>query len=109
MVRCMKTDFIATSHEIDRLFACNRISAMIWNKVLDLAKTYRKANNGAWISQTQLEKELKGTYPLYSQSVQAVAQRYCANRKSAKAARDKGGAAFRLRFRQERYRYDVGD
>ena len=86
----MKTDFYATYDEIDRLFACNRISAMIWNKILDKAKEYRKKHNGAWISQGQLEKELKNIYPLHSQSVQAVAQRYCDNRQSTKAARDKG-------------------
>ena len=95
----MKTDFYATYDEIDRLFACNRISAMVWNKFLDLAKAYRKAHNGGWISQGELEKELKGIYPLYSQSVQTVAQRYCHNRASTKAARDKGHLNVRYPWR----------
>lgn len=90
MIRCSKTDFYASPEEIDRLFACNRISAMIWNKCLDIAKQYRNANDGKWISYDNLQRHLKGLYPLNSQSVQAVAERYCDARKATKEARDKG-------------------
>ena len=72
------------------LFACNKISAMIWNKILDLQHEYRKNNNGKWISKAELQKKLKGIYPLNSQSVQAVTDKYCDARLATKNARDKG-------------------
>ena len=91
MIRCLKTDFKASKETIDKLFACNRISATIWNKCLELAKEYRKANNNAWISNSELQKNLKGLYPpLHSQSIQSVGERYCDARQATKAARDKG-------------------
>lgn len=90
MIRCLKTDFKVSKENLNKLFACNRISAMIWNKCLDLAKEYREINDGAWIQNGELQKEIKGLYPLHSQSVQAVSDRYCDARLGAKQARDKG-------------------
>lgn len=90
MIRCLKTDFKTSKENLDKLFACNRISAMVWNKCLDLAKRYRIVNDGAWIQKGDLQKELKDLYPLHSQSVQAITDRYCDARDGAKAARDKG-------------------
>lgn len=72
------------------LFACNKISAMIWNKILDLQREYRANNNGKWISKGELQKNLKGIYPINSQSVQAVTEKYCDVRSATKQARDKG-------------------
>lgn len=90
MIRCIKTEFYVSKEDLERLFACNRISAMVWNKCLCLAKEYRRANDGKWISKGMLLKLLKSTYPLNAQSVQSVAERYEDARASAKAARDKG-------------------
>ena len=90
MIRCLTTDFNASKDNLDKLFACNRISAMIWNKCLELARNYRLDNDGAWIQKGDLQKELKNIYPLHSQSVQAVTDRYCDAREGAKAARDAG-------------------
>ena len=90
MIRCIKTEFYVSKEDLEKLFACNRISAMIWNKCLELAKDYRKANGGKWISKGKLQKPLKNIYPLHSQSVQSVVERYDDARLGAKAARDKG-------------------
>lgn len=90
MMRCIKAEFYVSKEDLEKLFACNRISAMIWNKCLELAKEYRKANDGKWISAGKLKNKLKGIYPLHSQSVQAVVERYDDARTSAKAARGKG-------------------
>ncbi|MBR1397862.1 MAG: hypothetical protein IJ563_10070 [Selenomonadaceae bacterium] len=46
MKRTIKTDFKSSRENLDKLFACNRISAMVYNKVLDLQKEYRKDHNG---------------------------------------------------------------
>lgn len=90
MIRCLKADFKTSKENLDKLFACNRISAMIWNKCLQLSKEHREANEGKWISLDGIQKYTKGVYPLHSQSVQSVSERYCWSRDAAKAARDKG-------------------
>ena len=90
MIRVIKTNFSATKETFDLLFACNRISAQIWNESLKIAKEYALANNGEWINKTKLQKQLKNRFPLHSQSVQAVAHKYLFARDSAKQARLKG-------------------
>ncbi|WP_240416153.1 hypothetical protein [Paenibacillus periandrae] len=72
MIRCIKTEFRTTKENLNRLFACNRISAEIWNECLTHARNYASQHEGKWISQSQLQSELKGQFPLHSQSVQAV-------------------------------------
>ena len=69
MIRCLKADFKTSKENLDKLFACNRISAMIWNKCLQLSKEHREANEGKWISLDGIQKYTKGVYPLHSQSV----------------------------------------
>ena len=90
MIRCLKADFTTSKEDFDRLFDCNRLSAEIWNKCLDVAKQYRKANNGKWIANKDLQKHLKGSFSLHSQSIQAVGERYCDARAATKEARAKG-------------------
>ena len=90
MIRVIKTNFSATKEPPDLLFACNRISAQIWNESLRIAKEYALASNGDWINQSKLFKALKKRYPMHSQSVQSVAKRYLFARDSAKKARAKG-------------------
>ena len=90
MKRTIKTDCKCSRENLDRLFACNRISAMVYNKVLDLQKSYRKVHNGKWISDKELFEATKGIYAINSQSVQAVVQKYLAAGVATKLARDKG-------------------
>ena len=90
MKRTIKTDFKCSRENLDKLFACNRISAMVYNKVLELQKEYRKAHDGEWISDRELFEATKGIYAINSQSVQAVVQKYLAARAATKLARDKG-------------------
>lgn len=75
---------------MDQLFACNRISAEIWNECLAIAKAYAGRNDGKWIGKSQLQAELKGKYPLHSQSIQAVCHTYLFARNSAHQAKSKG-------------------
>ncbi|BAU29810.1 putative transposase [Aneurinibacillus soli] len=90
MIRTMKTRFYASKHNLDRLFACNRESANVWNECISLAKTYAMQNNGRWIGKTELQKLIKGKYPLHSQSIQAVAHKYLFSRDGARQAKQKG-------------------
>ncbi|MDF2714198.1 MAG: transposase, OrfB family protein, partial [Paenibacillus sp.] len=93
MIRCMKTPFRASKADLERLFACNRISAAIWNRCLHVAKNYSLRHDGKWIGQTELQAALKHQFPLHSQSVQAVCHKYIFARDSAKEAKKHGFAS----------------
>jgi putative transposase len=93
MIRCLKTAFQTSKADLERLFACNRISAQIWNRCLSVAKNYSLHHDGKWIGKTELQAALKHQFPLHSQSVQAVCHKYLFARDSAKQAQLHGLAA----------------
>ena len=90
MIRCLHSVFHTSIDDLNRLFACNRISALIWNKVLELSKFYRIVTNGKWITESDLKILLKNVYPLHSQSVQTVIEKYIQNREDTLLANKKG-------------------
>ena len=71
MYRTLKVPFRTSKHTIKTLFDIHRLG-------------------GKWITQTDLQKELKGLYPLHSQTIQAVAHKFLAAREGTKEARLKG-------------------
>ncbi len=83
MKRTIKSSFNCSRDDLNRLFACNRISALVWNKILDLQREKLR-------SKGDLQKALKGLYPINSQSVQAVTDKYCAACLATKSAKDNG-------------------
>lgn len=83
MKRTIKTYFNCSRESLNRLFACNRISALVWNKILDLQREKLRSKN-------DLQKALKGLYPINSQSVQAVTDKYCAACLATKSAKNLG-------------------
>lgn len=83
MKRTIKLSFKCSREDLNRLFACNRISALVWNKILELQREKLR-------SKGDLQKSLKGLYPINSQSVQAVTDKYCAACLATKSARDNG-------------------
>jgi putative transposase len=87
--RTMKTTFYASSTTIQCLFDIRRLSGVIWNDCVQIARYYYRLG-GKWISQTDLQKELKGLYPLHSQTIQGVAHKFLQAREGAKEARKKG-------------------
>ena len=90
MIRCLKIDFETSKENLDRLFECNRISALIGNECLKVAKEYALANAGKWINKTLLQQAIKDKFPLHSQSVQSVAHKYLFSRDAAYKANLKG-------------------
>jgi len=90
MIRCLHSSFHTSKDDLNRLFACNRISALIWNKILDLSKFYRIITNGKWITESDLKALLKNVYPIYSESVQTVVEKYIQNREDTLLANKKG-------------------
>jgi len=89
MLRAKKIDFKACSSEIDRLFACNRESASVWNQCLQISKQHH-VEHGKWISKSDLQKATKRRFHLHSQSIQAVCHKYLFARDSAYQAIQKG-------------------
>ena len=83
MKRAIKSQFKCSREDLNRLFACNRISALIWNKILELQREKLR-------SKGDLQKALKGLYPTNSQSVQAVTDKYYAACLATKSAGDSG-------------------
>ena len=89
-IKVLKTTFLASKEAVDQLFACNRISALIWNDVLQISKAFSLANDGKWAGKSYLQEQTKNRYPLHSQSVQSVVHRYFFARNAAHAAILKG-------------------
>ena len=83
MKRTIKSSFKCSRDNLNRLFACNRISALVWNKILELQREKLR-------SKGDLQKALKDLYPINSQSVQAVSDKYCAACLATKSAKDNG-------------------
>ncbi len=89
MYRTMKVPFYASENTIQRLFDIRRQCGVIWNDCVQIARYYFRLGGG-WITQTDLQKELKGFHPLHSQTIQAVAHKFLQAREGAKEARKKG-------------------
>ena len=89
MFRSQKVAFRASKGNLERLLACNRESARIWNECLRLAKDYF-LQHGRRISKSELQKQKKGRFHLHSQSIQTVCHKYLFARQSAQAAIQKG-------------------
>ncbi|USK68610.1 RNA-guided endonuclease InsQ/TnpB family protein [Peribacillus asahii] len=89
MYRTMKIPFRASSTTIQSLFDIRRLGGTIWNDCVQLARYYYRLGGG-WITKSDLQKELKGLYPLHSQTVQAIAHKFLQARDAAKEARKKG-------------------
>ncbi|TLM98803.1 IS200/IS605 family element transposase accessory protein TnpB, partial [bacterium] len=89
MIRVIKTPFRTSKTDLDRLFACNRESARVWNDCLNHAKEHHK-QTGKWIDKKELQALTKGRYHLHSQSIQSVQERYLEARKNARKAKQAG-------------------
>ncbi|MGC7872189.1 RNA-guided endonuclease InsQ/TnpB family protein [Desulfosporosinus sp. SYSU MS00001] len=97
IIRVLKTKFQTSQTNIDRLFACNRTSAQVWNDCLSLAKEHFQ-QTGQWITRGTLHLATKGQYPIHSQSIQGVFEKYLDARENAHKAK-------RLGFTKIRYPY----
>ncbi|RBW68349.1 RNA-guided endonuclease InsQ/TnpB family protein [Bacillus taeanensis] len=94
MYRTMKVPFSASSTTIQKLFDIRRLCAVVWNDCVQIARYYYRLGGG-WITKSDLQKELKGLYPLHSQTVQAVAHKFLQAREGAQKARKAG---FNVRY-----------
>ncbi|HWQ71264.1 MAG TPA: transposase [Desulfitobacteriaceae bacterium] len=86
IIRVLKTRFHTSKENLDLLFTCNRVSAQVWNYFLSLTKKhYQEKDN--WIDRRTLHLATKGQFPIHSQSIQAIYEKYLDARESAHKAR----------------------
>jgi putative transposase len=75
LIRAQIVSFQASKPNMDRLFACNRESARVWNECLERSKDHYTKHQ-KWITQSEVQKRTKGRFHLHSQSIQAVCHKY---------------------------------
>ena len=102
IIRVLKTKFQTAKNNIDRLFACNRTSAQVWNDCLSLAKEHFQ-RTGHWINRGTLHLATKGQYPIHSQSIQGVFEKYLDARENAHKARTLGFTKIRYPYRNKKH------
>jgi putative transposase len=102
MIRSKRVYIRASVKELDRLYACNRESAEVWNDCLSLSKDYH-IEQGKWISKSSLQKGTKGLYHLHSQSIQAVTHKYVFARDATKAAIESGIKTAKYPYKQKKH------
>ncbi|MFB5166700.1 transposase [Parageobacillus toebii] len=101
MLRGQKVFFRASKADLDRLYACNRESARVWNECLRLAKEHF-LQHGCWITKSELQKQTKRKFHLHSQSIQAVCHKYLFARQAAHQAIQQGHPA-RYPYKKKKY------
>ncbi len=102
IVRVLKTKFQTSKDNVDRLFACNRTSAQVWNECLGLAKEHFQ-QIGQWIDRGTLHFATKAKYPIHSQSIQAVYEKYLDARENAHKARVLGYSQIRYPYKEKQH------
>jgi putative transposase len=101
MHRGQKVAFWASKADLERLLACNRESARVWNECLRLAKEHF-LQHGCWITRSELQKQTKRKFHFHSQSIQAVCHKYLFARLSAHHAIQQGYPA-RYPYKKKKY------
>ena len=102
IIRVYKLPFRTSQDDLNRLYACNRISAQIWNRCLELAKEHAQKTN-TWLSRKELHLATKGHYPIHSQSIQAVYEKYLDARENARQARALGYTHIRYPYKEKHH------
>lgn len=64
-------------------------AARCWNAIVAEARTHYD-NGGGWIGKNELQKQLKGRFALHSQTIQALTDKFAANRDTAAQCRRQG-------------------
>ena len=102
MYRVHKTNFVANTKTIDKLFELNRLSAEVWNECLRLSKEYH-LEHGKWIPKKELRNLMKKRFTLHSQSVQAILDKYIWSRDNTLKAKRKGYSNQRYPYKTKKH------
>jgi putative transposase len=85
------------------LSKCNKLSAEVWNKIMETEEAYRKENGGSWINRSKLQKKLKGVVDLHSRGIQHVIGKYLDAREAALEAKKAGRTDVSFPYRTKNY------
>jgi putative transposase len=102
MIRAQIVSFLTSKSNRNRLFACNRESAQVWNECLQLSKDYY-TDHQKWISRSELQKKTKRKFHLHSQSIQAVCHKYVFARDSTYQALQQGIKSTRYPYKKKKH------
>ncbi|WP_303720444.1 transposase [Malonomonas rubra] len=78
-------------------------AAKCWNEILVIARDFYQQNDGKWISKNDLQKALKNQFKLHSQTVQALTDKFCANRKTTAELRRGGDKKAKYPYREKKF------
>ncbi|MGD0657258.1 MAG: transposase [Syntrophorhabdales bacterium] len=84
------------------LKATQQQAAWCWNDIVSLAKAHYDFTH-TWISKGDLQKKLKRTYKLHSQTVQALADKFCDSRQAAASYRKNGNLKMKYPWRIKKF------
>lgn len=101
MIKARQRILRLSAADRQRLKSVLEEAARCWNDIVSLAKSHYDARQG-WIGKGELQKALKGGYQLHSQTIQGLADRFCANRKTA-AQKRRQGLATSYPWREKRF------
>ena len=77
--------------------------ARCWNDIVRIAREYYYENDHKWISKNALQKLLKGKYNLHSQTIQALTDKFAANRQTTAQLRKQGLNNIKYPYREKKY------
>lgn len=95
-VKCSKEDY-------RYLMNCNRESAKVWNKILEIENEYREKNEGKWIDRNTLQKELKSFVYLHAKGIQHVIGKYLSAREGIFQSKKLGNDDAKYPYRFKKY------
>jgi len=79
LIKSRKTVLRLSQEDSNRLRETQIECARCWNTVVELARTFWIENRD-WASKSWLQKQVKKQFRLHSQTIQAIVDRFCANR-----------------------------
>jgi len=84
------------------LKAYQREAACCWNAIVETANYYYRITH-KWIGKNELQKWVKGWFELHSNTVQALTDKFCANRQTTARLRKNGNPKARYPYRTKRF------
>ena len=109
IIKIYKTIIIpvkCSAYNLNYLFECNKLSALVWNQCVYLDNKYKENNEGKFISQNELQKELKNHCKLHAKGIQHIIIKYVTARsamfKSIKAKHENSNKV-KLPYKKKKY------
>jgi putative transposase len=103
VIKARQTTLRLSVEEAQQLRFYQQECARCWNAILEEEKLFREQNAGAWIGKNDLQKRLKGRFRLHSQSVQALTDKFVANRDTIAQLRRAGNTQARFPWREKKF------